>query len=100
MINNPEWQRPHTSPYIHPISLDCIKYLIGCLEQLKKDEIDGNTCFEIQKQILVDEIDDRTFLDFALENLGEMIGYIVDGNLNIRILKGITGEIWFGVSKN
>ncbi len=100
MINNPEWQRPHTNPYIHLISLDCIKYLIGCLEQLKKDEIDGNTCFEIQKQILVDEIDDRTFLDFALENLGEMIGYIVDGNLNIRILKGITGEIWFGVSKN
>ncbi len=100
MINNPEWKRPKTSSYIHLVSLDCIKYLVGCLEQLKKDEIDGNTCFEIQKQILIDEICDHVFLDFAIENLGEMIGYIVDGNLNIRILKGITGEIWFGVSKN
>ncbi len=100
MINNPEWKKPGINTYIHQVSLDCIKYLVGCLEQLKKDEIDGNTCFEIQRQILIDEIGDHVFLDFAIENLGEMIGYIVDGNLNIRILKSITGEIWFGVSKN
>ena len=37
MINNPEWKRPEINPYIHQISLDCIKYLVGCLEQLKKE---------------------------------------------------------------
>jgi hypothetical protein len=73
--------------------------LAGCLEQFKKDEIDGNTCFEMQRQTLIDEIDNRVFLDFAIENFSEMIGHIVDGNLNIRILKCITGEIGFGVSK-
>ena len=99
MINNPEWKRSKTNPYIHQITLDCIKYLVCCLEHLKRDEIDGNTCFETQKQILIDEIGDHEFLEFAIENFGEMIGYIADGNLNIRILKGITGEIWFGVSK-
>jgi hypothetical protein len=99
MINNPEWKRPKINPYIHQISLDCIKYLVGCLEQLKKDEIDCNTCFETQKQILIDEIDDHEFLEFAIDNFGEMIGYIADGNLNIRILRCITGEIWFGVSE-
>ncbi len=99
MINNPEWKRSKINPYIHQISLDCIKYLVGCLEQFKKDEIDDNTCFRMQKQILIDEIYDHEFLEFAIENFGEMIGYIADGNINIRILKGITGEIWFGVSK-
>ncbi|MGR3173726.1 MAG: hypothetical protein ACUZ8N_03920 [Candidatus Scalindua sp.] len=49
--------------------------------------------------ILIDEIDDHELLEFAIENFSEMIGYIADGNLNIRILRGITGEIWFGVSK-
>ncbi len=63
MINNPEWKRPKINPYIHLISLDCIKCLVGCLEQLKKDEIDGDTCFEVQKQILIDEIYDREFLE-------------------------------------
>jgi hypothetical protein len=73
--------------------------LVGCLEQFKKDEIDDNTCFETQKHILIDEINDHEFLEFAIENIGEMIGYIADCNPNIRILKGITGEIWFGVSR-
>ena len=99
MINNPEWKKSKIRPTIHQISLDCIKCLVCCLEQLKKYEIDDNTCFETQKQILIDEINDHEFLEFAIENFGEMIGYIVDGNLNIRILRGITGEIWFGVSK-
>ena len=27
----------------------------------------------------------------------EMMGYIAQGNLNIRILRDITGEMWFGV---
>ncbi len=99
MIKNLEWKRPEINPYIHQISRNCIKYLVGCLEQFKKDEINGNTCFGMQKQILIDEIDDHVFLEFAIENFSEMIGYIADGNLNIRILRGITGEIWFGVSK-
>ncbi len=99
MINNPEWKIPEINPYIHQISRDCLQHLVGCLEQFKRNEIDGNTCFEIQRQILIDEISDHEFLEFAIENFGEMIGYIADGNLNIRILKCITGEIWFGVSE-
>ncbi len=99
MINNPEWKRPETNSYIHLVSLDCIKYLVGCLEQLKKDEIDGNTCFEIQKQILIDEIWDHELLEFVIENLDELLSYIATGNLNIRIHRDITGEMWFGVSK-
>ena len=29
----------------------------------------------------------------------EMFGYIAQGNLNIRIHRDITGEMWFGVEK-
>ncbi len=29
----------------------------------------------------------------------EMLGYIAMGNLNIRIHRDITGEMWFGVDK-
>jgi len=28
-----------------------------------------------------------------------MMGYIVNGNLNIRIHRDITGEMWFGVRR-
>jgi hypothetical protein len=28
-----------------------------------------------------------------------MMGYIAKGNLNIRIHRDITGEMWFGVDK-
>ncbi len=99
MINYSGWEIPKINQYTHRISLTCIKYLVGCLDQFRKSEIDGNTCFETQKQILIDEINNHVFLEFAIENIGEMIGYIVDGNLNITILKDITGEIRFGVSK-
>ena len=46
------------------------------------------------------------FLEYETENLSEMIGYIAQGNLNIRIHRDITGppkdesgEMWFGVDK-
>jgi len=43
------------------------------------------------QEILSDEIDDTEFFKFAIENFSEMMGYIVQGNLNIRIHKDITG---------
>jgi hypothetical protein len=30
---------------------------------------------------------------------GDMMGYIAMGNLNMRIHRDITGEMWFGVGK-
>ena len=49
------------------------------------------------RQILDDEIDDAEFLEFAITNFSEMMGYIAKGNLNIRIHRDITGKMWFGV---
>ncbi len=49
------------------------------------------------QEILSDEFDDKGFLDFAIENLSEMIGYIAPGNLNIMIHRDITGDMWMGV---
>jgi len=49
------------------------------------------------QEILSDEIDDTEYLDFAIENLEELSSYIINGNLNIRIHRDITGEMWFGV---
>ena len=43
------------------------------------------------QEILSDEIDDTEFFKFAIENFSEMMGYIVQGNLNIRIHRDITG---------
>jgi hypothetical protein len=34
------------------------------------------------QEILSDEIDDTEFFKFAIENFSEMMGYIVQGNLN------------------
>ena len=42
---------------------------------------------------------DRIRVFIAIENFSEMFGYIVQGNLNIRIHRNITGEMWFGVDK-
>ncbi len=41
----------------------------------------------MEKQILTDEIQDPGFLTFAIENYSKMFGYIVKGQLNIRIHK-------------
>jgi hypothetical protein len=99
MINNPDWQKPKIKPYFQQISLDCIKKLVECVEQFNKGEIDADTTFKMQRQTLTEEIDDTEFLEFAIKNFSEMMGYIAQGNLNIRIHRDITGEMWFGVDK-
>ncbi len=73
MINNPDWYKTKAKPYLHQLSLDCIAKLVVCMEKFKKDEINTDTSFEIATQILTDEIDDPVFLDFAIENLNELI---------------------------
>ena len=45
-------------------------------------------------------IGETEFLEFAITNFSEMMGYIAKGYLNIRIHKGITGEMWLGWIKN
>ncbi len=49
------------------------------------------------QEILSDEIDDEEFFEFAIDNLEELLSYIAQENLNIRIHRNITGEMWFGV---
>ena len=66
------------------------------MEGITTDEMDCDTCL-IMQEILSDEIEDEEFLDFAIENLEELLSYIAQGNLNIRIHRDITGEMWFGV---
>jgi hypothetical protein len=73
------------------------------MEGIDIEEMDCDTCLKMQK-ILSDEINDTEFLEFAIENLSEMMGYIVQGNLNIRIHRDITGEcglVWgcFAIQK-
>ncbi len=85
MILNPEWLKPKEKPYFHQISLDCLEKLVGCIGRFNKGEIDADTSCQIEKQILTDEFDDLEFLAFAIENYSELFGYVVQGNLNIRI---------------
>jgi hypothetical protein len=99
MINNPDWHKHKIKPYLHQISIDCIKKLVECVEQFNKGKINADTTFKIQRQILTDEIDDSESLEFAIKNFSEMMGYIAQGNLNIRIHRDITGEMWFGVDR-
>jgi len=70
--------------------------LPGCIGKFNKDEINCDTLFKMQKQILTDEIEDEEFLEFALENFSEMMRYVAQGNVNIRIHRDITGEMGFG----
>ena len=51
----------------------------------------------MQEQILRDEIDDKEFLEYAIDNFSEMMGFIAQGKLNIRNQRDITGEMWFRV---
>ncbi len=96
MITNPDWLKPKEKANFHQISLDCIEKLVECMESIDIEEMDCDTCFKMQ-EILSDEIDDPEFLEFAIENLDELFSYIINGNLNIRIHRDITGEMWFGV---
>ncbi len=73
------------------------KKLLDCLERFNKGEIDADTSCQIEKQILTDEIQDPELLNFAVENISELFGYLATGRVNIRICRDITGEMWFGV---
>ncbi len=99
MIVNPEWLKPIEKPYFHQISMDCLEKLVECIERFNKGEIDADTSCQIEKQILTDEIQDTEFLNFAVENISELFGYLASGKIDIRICRDITGEMWFGVDK-
>ncbi len=58
MIVNPEWHKPKEKPYFHQISLDCIDKLVECMEGIDIEEMDCDTSFKIERQILEDEFDD------------------------------------------
>ena len=73
MINNPDWQKPIVKPCLHQISFNCIEKLVECIGKFNKNEIVCNTLYKIQKQILIDEIEDEEFLEFAIENFSEMM---------------------------
>ncbi len=81
----------------HQISLDCIDKLVKCIAKFNIGEIDADTSSKIEKLILVDEIDDPEFLEFAIEHYSEMFGYINTGIINIRIHRDIEGKMWFEV---
>ncbi len=85
MINNPDWYKTKVKPYIHQFSLDCIEKIAECMEKFEKGEINADSSFEIATQILTDEIDDPEFLDFAIENLSELLSHFESGRVNIRI---------------
>ncbi len=70
--------------------------MLYCLEKFNKGEIDADTSFMIEKQMLTDEIDDLYFISVAMGNLSELISYIDYGRVNIRI-QDITGEIRVGL---
>ncbi len=61
---------------------------MGSLRRIvNKGEIDADTSCQIEKQILTDEIQDLEFLNFAVENISELFGYIATGRVNIRRYK-------------
>ena len=95
MINNPDWQKPEIKPYLHQPSLECKQEIAVFIEGITTDEMDCDTCLIIQ-EILSDEIEDEELLDFAIDNLEELLSYIAKGNLNIRIHRDITGDMWWG----
>ena len=96
MINNPDWLKTKIKPYFHQISLECIEEVAEYIESNDIEKMDCDTCL-IMQEILSDEIEDEEFLDFAIDNLEELFSYIINGNLNIRIHRDITGDMWFGV---
>ncbi len=98
MINNPDWNKAKIKPYLYQLSPECIEEIEIFMEGVNTDEMDCDTCLIIQ-EILRDEIDDDELLGFAIDNLEELLSYILKGNLNIRIHRDITGEMWFGVDK-
>ncbi len=88
MITNPEWLKPKEKPYFHQISMDCLEKLVDCIGRFNKGEIDADTSCQIEKQILTDEIDDPELLNFAVENISKLFGYITTGSVNIWMHEG------------
>ncbi len=86
MILNPEWLKPKEKPYFHQISMNCLEKLVDCIGKFNKGEIDADTSCQIEKQILTDEIQDPEFLNFAVENISELLSYIESGRVNVRTL--------------
>ena len=99
MITNPEWLKYKERPYFHQISLACISKLVECMAKLDKDEIDADTSFKMERQILTDEIDDPEFLTFAIANVSELFSYIVTGHTTIGIYRNDVDEIWFDIDE-
>ncbi len=95
---NPDWLKPKVKPYHHQISLECIEEIAVFMKSIDIEDMDCDTCL-IMQEILSDEIDDAEILEFAIKNFSEMMGYIAQGNLNIRIHRDITGKMWFGMDK-
>jgi hypothetical protein len=96
MINNPDWQKSKIKPYLHQISPECIEEIAAYMESNDIEKMDCDTCLVMQ-EILCDEIEDEEFLNFAIDNLEELLSYILKRNLNIRIHRDINDEIWFVV---
>jgi hypothetical protein len=69
------------------------------MAKLDKGEIDADTSFNMEKQILTDEIDDLEFLTFAIANVSELFSYIVTGHTTIRIYRNDADEIWFDIDE-
>ncbi len=86
MILNPEWLKPKEKPYFHQISMNCLEKLVDCIGKFNKGEIDADTSCQIEKQILTDEIQDPEFINFAVENISELLSYIESGRVNVRTL--------------
>ncbi len=66
------------------------------MEGIDIEDMDCVTCFKMQ-EMLSDEIDDPELLNFTVENISELFGYLATDKLNIRIHRDITGDMWFGV---
>ena len=95
MINNPDWLKAKVKPCHHQISLECIEEIAVFMEDIDTEKIDCDACL-IMQEILSDEIEDTEFFDFAIDNLEELLSHIAHGNLNNRIYRDITGEVWVG----
>ncbi len=61
------------------------------IKKIAIGEIDADTSCQIEKQILTDEIADPEFLNFAVERISELFGYLATGRINIRICRDVTG---------
>ncbi len=76
--------------------MGCIEEIAAYIEDNDIEKMDCDTCL-IMQEILNDDIEDEEILNFAIDNIEELTSHIINGNLNIRIHRDITGEMWFGL---